>query len=69
MHDHSEALADSKKSAQDIKAKQAKIEELTEMLEISRSKQRDTHSDDSATKVEDKSDLEGRLKVLEVWNR
>ncbi|KAE9199933.1 hypothetical protein PF001_g19341, partial [Phytophthora fragariae] len=65
VHDHSEALADSKKSAQDIKAKQAKIEELTEMLEISRSKQHDTHSDDSATKDEDKSDLEGRLKVLE----
>ncbi|KAG6578044.1 uncharacterized protein IUM83_10376 [Phytophthora cinnamomi] len=65
VRDHSESLADREASVQDIQAKQAKIEELTEMLENSRSRQRDTTSDESTKKDEDRSDLEGRLKMLE----
>ncbi|GMF54947.1 unnamed protein product [Phytophthora fragariaefolia] len=67
VHDHKKALDDSKTAAQDIEAKQAKIKELTEMLEISRAKQSAGPSDEYASK-HDKSGLEARLKVLEVGN-
>jgi len=60
--DHNELLADSKSTALDIKAKDSKIEELMQMLEISRSKQQDK----PATSDEEGPAMEGRLKLLEV---
>ncbi|KAF1792688.1 hypothetical protein GQ600_3716 [Phytophthora cactorum] len=51
---HDEVLGDSKTSAQEIEAKDSKIEELTERLEISRSKQHATHADINSTTDEPK---------------
>ncbi|KAG2780119.1 hypothetical protein Pcac1_g9903 [Phytophthora cactorum] len=62
---HDEVLGDSKTSAQEIEAKDSKIEELTERLEISRSKQHATHADINSTTDEPKEAFEGRLKMLE----
>ncbi|KAG7389488.1 hypothetical protein PHYPSEUDO_010373 [Phytophthora pseudosyringae] len=63
--EHNEVLADSTTSAQDIKAKESKIEELMQMQETSRSKQPDAPAIESPNNDAAKETLEGRLKLLE----
>ncbi|ETI32421.1 hypothetical protein F441_21162 [Phytophthora nicotianae CJ01A1] len=62
---HVGVLTDSRTSAQEIEAKDSKIEELMQMLEILRSKQHANSSDSNSTNDEGKEALEGRLKMLE----
>ena len=68
VREHDEVLAERSTTAQDIKAKESKIEELTLMLETSRSKPQDFASDTISArgKSKDKEATEGQLKMLEV---
>uniref|UniRef100_M4C347 Uncharacterized protein n=1 Tax=Hyaloperonospora arabidopsidis (strain Emoy2) TaxID=559515 RepID=M4C347_HYAAE len=67
VREHDEVLAERSTTAQDIKAKESKIEELTLMLETSRSKPQDFASDTISArgKSKDKEATEGQLKMLE----
>ncbi|KAK1935037.1 hypothetical protein P3T76_010803 [Phytophthora citrophthora] len=58
-------LAVTKTSGQEIKAKEAQIEELMQKLDVSRSKQRNTIANESATNGDESANLDGRLKMLE----
>lgn len=59
---YNEVLAETKKSAKDIEDKNSKIEELEQMLKIARS----SPSADSNSAGEDKTTIDGRLKMLAV---
>ena len=66
---HDEVLAERSTAAQDIKAKESTIEELTRTLEqLSRSKPQDVTNgaDSTSDKCKDKEAQDGRLKMLEV---
>ncbi|KAL4176961.1 hypothetical protein KRP22_001897 [Phytophthora ramorum] len=63
--EHNKILNDGTTSAQEIKAKESKIEELLQILEISRSKEHENSVVESTEKSEDSSALDGRLKILE----
>ncbi|OWZ07567.1 hypothetical protein PHMEG_00020021 [Phytophthora megakarya] len=65
MCDHNETLTDSKAAAQDIEAKNSKIEELIQMLEVSRSKEHSIPTEKNSETDVDKEALGGRLKMLE----
>ncbi|KAL3666155.1 hypothetical protein V7S43_008943 [Phytophthora oleae] len=62
---HYDVLAVSKTSAQEIKVKESKIEELMQKLDVSHSKQHDALANESATNDEERADLDGRIKMLE----
>ncbi|KAF4028297.1 hypothetical protein GN244_ATG20018 [Phytophthora infestans] len=62
---HDKALIDNKTSAQEIEAKNSKIEELMQVLEISRSKQQPSPDRCSSTTDVAKEATEGRVKMLE----
>uniref|UniRef100_A0AAV1TY79 Uncharacterized protein n=1 Tax=Peronospora matthiolae TaxID=2874970 RepID=A0AAV1TY79_9STRA len=68
VREHDEILAERSTTAQDIKAKESKIEELTLMLETSRSKPQGLASDSISTsgKSKDHEAAGGQLKMLEV---
>ncbi|CAI5702176.1 hypothetical protein KXD40_000537 [Peronospora effusa] len=65
VRDHNESLAERTMAAEEMKAKQSKIEELTQMLKSLRSKPHDLTTDTSSMSENDKEAQEGRLKMLE----
>ncbi|CAH0480455.1 unnamed protein product [Peronospora belbahrii] len=63
--DYDEILAENTMSAQEIKASKSKIEELTQMLEILRSKPHELTANTCSLSEKDKDAQDGRLKILE----